>query len=127
MDPSDSALVAELLGNRVNHTKVLESVLTLAPTTLEMGLMPLELFHLSSPDSLQQEIADLVAARDASDRYSAIQIMSSDELKFLVDTFAKSASAHNVMFKLRALLYSEDSRTIYLWNETGCCSLLKLA
>ena len=57
--------------------------------------------------SKQQKI--LVSARDASDRYSAIQIMSSDEFKFLVDTFAKSESAHNVMLKLRALPYSEDS------------------
>jgi hypothetical protein len=28
-----------------------------------------------------------VTARDASGRYSAIQIMSSDELNFLLDTF----------------------------------------
>src|ERR1700730_7466809 len=62
----------------VNTTEVLESVLILAPTTLEMGLTPLQLLHLDSQASSQQEIADLVAARDASDRYSAIQIMSSD-------------------------------------------------
>jgi hypothetical protein len=111
----------------VNATKVLESVLILAPTTLEIGLTPLELLHPGSQDSLQKQIADLVAARDASDRYSAIQIMSSDELKFLVDTFAKSEIADNVMFKLRALLYSEDSQTIYLWNDKRCRSVLKLA
>ena len=125
MDPSDSALVAGLLGNSVNHTKVLESVLTLAPTTLEMGLTPLQLLHLSSQDSLQQKIADLVAVRDASDRYSSIQIMSSDELKFLLDTFAQGPKAHNA--KLRALVYYEDSQTIYLWNDKGCLSVLKLA
>ena len=111
----------------MDNSKVLENVLRLAPTTLEMGLMPLELLHLDSGDSLQQEIADLLTARDASDRYSAIQIMSSDELKFLLDTFAKSETAHNVMFKLRALLYCEDSQTIYLWNEKGHHSILKLA
>ena len=102
----------------VNTTKVLESVLTLAPTSLEIGLTPLELLHLGSRASLRQEIADLVAARDASDRYSAIQIMSSDELKFVVDTFAQSGKSHNNMFKLQALLNSESPETIYLWNET---------
>jgi hypothetical protein len=111
----------------VNTIAVLESVFVLTPTTLEMGLMPIELLHLSSLDSLQQEIADLLTARDASDRYCSIQIMSSDELKFLVDTFAKSESANTVMFKLRALLYSEDSKTIYLWNDKGYHSVLKLA
>jgi hypothetical protein len=101
----------------VDNSKVLESVLRLAPTTLEMGLMPLELLQPGSQASSQQEIADLLIARDASERYSAIAIMSSDELKFLLDTFAKSKTAHNVMFKLRTLLYSEDFQTIYLWNE----------
>jgi hypothetical protein len=109
----------------VNTIPVLEGALVLAPTTLEMGLMPLELVHLDSRDSLQQKIADLVAARDADDRYCAIQIMSSDELKFLVDGFLKSDTMHNVM--LRALLYSEDCETIYLWNEKGYHSVLKLA
>jgi hypothetical protein len=99
----------------------------LAPTTLEMGLTPLELLHLGPQASLKQEVVNLVAARDASDRYSAIQIMSSDELKFLVDTFARCEMADNVMFKLRALLYSEDSQTIYLWNDKRCHSVLKLA
>jgi hypothetical protein len=119
--------VAGFWENAVNNTEVLESVLMLAPTTLEMGLTPLELLHLGPQASLQGKIVNLVAARDASGRYSAIQIMSSDELKFLVDTFAKSESAPNVMFKLRALLYSEDSQTIYLWNDRGCQSILKLA
>jgi hypothetical protein len=110
----------------VNTTAILESILVLAPTTLEMGLTPLQLLRLDSRDSLQQKIADLVAERDASDRYSAIQIMSSDELKFLVDKFAKSENAYTV-FKLRALLYSEDSQTIYLWNDKGYHSAMKLA
>ncbi len=123
----DFASVAGLFGNRVDNSKVLDSVLRLAPTTLEMGLTPLGLLHMDSLDSLQEEIANLVAARDASDRYSSIAIMSSDELKLLVDTFAKSESAHNAMFKLRELLYSEDSETIYLWNEKGYHSVLKLA
>jgi hypothetical protein len=52
----------------VNTIAVLESVLVLAPTTLEMGLMPIELVHLGSRDSFQQEFADLLTARDASDR-----------------------------------------------------------
>ena len=111
----------------MNDTKVLDSVLRLAPTTLELGLMPLELLHIGSQESLHQKIADLIAARDASDRYSAIQIMSSDELKFLLDSLAKSESTHNVMFKLRALLYSENPQTIYLWNDQGCHSVQKLA
>jgi hypothetical protein len=115
------------VATRVNNIKVLESVLMLAPTTLDMGLTPLELLHPDSQDSLQKQIADLVAARDADDRYSAIQIMSSDELKFLVDTFTKCEIADKVMFKLRALLYSEDSQTIYLWNGKRCRSVLKLA
>ena len=106
----------------VNTTKVLESVLILAPTTLEMGLTPLELLHPGSQASSQQEIADLVVARDVSDQYSAIQIMSSDELNFLLDTFAQSGKAHDVIFKLRELLNSENSQTIYLWNE-GCHSI----
>ena len=110
----------------MNTIAVLESVLALAPTTLEMGLTPLELLHLDSRDSLQQKIADLVAERDASDRYAAIQIMSSDELKFLVDKFAKSENAYTV-FKLRALLYSEDSQTLYLWNDKGYHSARTLA
>ena len=102
----------------MKNTDVLESVLILAPTTLEMGLTPLELLHLEPQAELYQVIADLVAARDASDRYSAIQIMSSDELKFVVDTFAQSGKSHNNMFKLQALLNSESPETIYLWNET---------
>jgi hypothetical protein len=110
----------------MDNTEVLESVLMLAPTTLELGLTPLKLLHLDSPSSLQQEIADLVDARAASDRYAPIQIMSSDELKFLVDTFAKGESAENGIFKLRASLHSEDSQTIYLWNDKGYHSVLKL-
>jgi hypothetical protein len=77
----------------VNTTKVLENVLILAPTTLEMGLTPLELLHPGSQASSQQEIADLVVARDVSDQYSAIQIMSLDELNFLLGTFAQSGKA----------------------------------
>jgi hypothetical protein len=111
----------------VNTTKVLESVLILAPTTLETGLTPLELLHLGSQDSLQQEIADLVDARNANGRYSSIQIMSSDEMNFLVDTFGQIGMAHNEMFKLRRLLNSENSQTIYLWNDNGYHSVLKLA
>jgi hypothetical protein len=111
----------------VNIIAVLERVLVLAPTTLEMGLMPLELLHLDSRNSLQQEIADLLTARDASDRYCSIQIMSSDELKFLVDTFGQNRMAHDVMFKLRELLSSGNSQTIYLWNDKGYHSVLKLA
>lgn len=111
----------------MNNIEMLESVLLLAPTTIEMGLTPLKLLHLRSYESLSQAITDLVAARDASDRYSAIQIMSSDELKFLVDTLTKYEITDNVMFKLRALLYSEDSKTIYLWNDKRCRSVLKLA
>jgi hypothetical protein len=107
----------------VNSTRVLESVLILAPTTIEMGLTPLELLHLGPQASLQQEISELVAARDASDRYSAIQIMSSDELKCLVDTFAQRGKAYNVVLKLRELLDSENSQTIYLWNDKGCHSI----
>jgi hypothetical protein len=96
----------------VNNTEVLESALMLAPTTLEMGLTPLQLLHLDSQDSLQAKIADLVATRDASDRYSSIQIVSSDELNFLLDTFARSEKAHNKIFKLRELLNSECLKTI---------------
>jgi hypothetical protein len=110
----------------MDNTEVLESVLMLAPTTLELGLTPLKLLHLNSPTSLQEEIAHLVDARAASGRYTPIQIMSSDELKFLVDKFAKSENAYTV-FKLRALLYSEDSQTIYLWNDKGYHSAMKLA
>lgn len=91
-----------------------------------MGLLPLELLHFGPQASLQQEIADLLAARDASDRYSAIQIMSSDELRFLVDTFGRSGNARD-MFRLRQLLNSENSQTIYLWNDKGYHSGLKLA
>jgi hypothetical protein len=101
----------------VNTNKVLERVLALAPTALEMGLTPLELVHLGPQASLQQEIADLVAARDASDRYSAIQIMSSSELKSLVGTFAQSGRPCNMIFNLIGLLNSESSQTIYLWND----------
>ena len=61
----------------MNNTEVHESVLMLAPTSLEMGLTPLELLHLGPEDSLQQHIADLVAVRDATHRYSSIQIVSS--------------------------------------------------
>lgn len=107
----------------MNNTEVLESVLMLAPTTLEMGLLPLKLLHLDSWESLQQNIADLVAARAGDDRYSAVQIMSSDELTSLVDTFAQCGKAYNVVLKLRELLDSENSQTIYLWNDKGCHSL----
>ena len=122
MERPDFVPVGGVWGILVDNTRVLESVLALAPTALEMGLTPLELLHLGSQASSQQEIADLVTARDASDRYSAIQIMSSDELNFLLDTFAQSVKAHDVIFKLRELLNSENSQTIYLWNE-GCHSI----
>jgi hypothetical protein len=111
----------------VDNSKVLENVLRLAPTTLEMGLMPLELLHLGPQASLQREIADLLIARDASDRYCSIQIMSSDELNFLLDTFAQGGKAHDATFKLRQLLNCENSQTIYLWNDKGYHSILKLA
>ncbi len=101
----------------MDNTRVLESVLALAPTALEMGLTPLELLHVGPEASLQQEIADLVAARDASDRYSAIQIMSSSELKSVVGTFAQSGRPCNMIFNLIGLLNSESSQTIYLWND----------
>jgi hypothetical protein len=123
MDRPDFASVTGSWETCVNATNVLESALILAPTTLEMGLIPLELLHLGPQASLQQEVADLLAARDASDRYSTIQIMSSDELKSLVNTFAQSGKAYNVMFKLRELLNSENSQTIYLWNDKGCHSI----
>ena len=101
----------------MDNTRVLESVLALAPTALEMGLTPLELLHVGPQASLQQEIADLVAARDASDRYSAIQIMSSSDLKSLVGTFAQSGKPCNMIFNLIWPLNSESSQTIYLWND----------
>jgi hypothetical protein len=111
----------------MRHTDIATTLRILAPTTLEMGLTPLLLLHLDSQASSRQEIADLVAARDASDRYSAIQIMSSNELMFSVDTFGQSRMAHDVMFKLRELLNSENSQTIYLRNAKGYHSVLNLA
>jgi hypothetical protein len=104
----------------VDNTEVLESVLMLGPTTLEMGLTPLKLLHLDSWESVKQKIADLVAARAANDRYSAIQIMSSDELTFLLDTFAQRGKTYHVASKLRELLDSENLQTIYLWHDNGC-------
>jgi hypothetical protein len=82
---SNFASVAGFLDTVVSNTEVLESVLMLAPTRLEMGLTPLELLHLGPEDSLQQHIADLVAVRDGTHRYSSIQIVSSVELNFLLD------------------------------------------
>jgi hypothetical protein len=55
----------------VNTIAVLESILILAPTALEMGLTPVELLHVDSRDSLQEEIADLMAARDANEENPA--------------------------------------------------------
>ena len=101
----------------VNTIAVLESILILAPTALEMGLTPIELLHVDSRDSLQEEIADLMAARDANERYSAIKIMSSSDLKSLVGTFAQSGKPCNMIFNLIFLLNSENSQTIYLWHD----------
>ena len=101
----------------VNTIAVLESILILAPTALEMGLTPVELLHVDSRDSLQEEIADLMAARDANERYSAIKIMSSSDLKSLVGTFAQSGKPCNMIFNLIFLLNSENSQTIYLWHD----------
>ena len=112
MDPPKLPRLRDFWETVVNNTEVLESALMLAPTTLEMGLTPLQLLHLDSQDSLQAKIADLVATRDASDRYSSIQIVSSDELNFLLNTFARSEKAHNKIFKLRELLNSECLKTI---------------
>jgi hypothetical protein len=97
IDRSNSTSVAGFLDTVVNNTEVLESVLILAPTTLEMGLTPLKLLHLGPDDSLQQHIADLVAVRDATHEYSSIQIVSSVELKFLLDAFVQSGKAYNVV------------------------------
>src|ERR1700738_4708893 len=98
MERPDFVPVGGVWGILVDNTRVLESGLALAPTALERGLTPLELLHVGPPASLQQEIADLVAARDASDRYSAIQIMSSSELKSLVGRFAKGGKHCKLVF-----------------------------
>ena len=50
--------------------------------------------------------------RAVSDRYSGIQIMSLNELKFPVDTFEQSGRAHDVIFKLKELLNFKNSQTI---------------
>jgi len=123
--PTRLAPATGLLGIVVNTTKVLENVLTLAPTTLEMGLTPLELLHLGPGESLQQQITDLVAARDVSDRYSSVQIVSSVELNFLLDAFSQSGRAPDVIFKLRELLNQKTPKPYTCGMTKGATPSIK--
>jgi hypothetical protein len=100
------------------ETKMLDRVLQLIPTTLEMGLSPYHSYPLQSEASLDQAVAELNAARDCDERYSGVQFMSLAALKPLVTKLLWSGKANNLTYEVRRLLrFTVSENTILLWHE----------
>jgi hypothetical protein len=98
--------------------KMLDRVLLLIPTTLEMGLSPYHSYPLQSEASLDQAVADLNAARDSDERYSGVRFMSLAALKPLVTKLLWSGKANNLTYEVRRLLrFTVSENTIILWHE----------
>jgi hypothetical protein len=102
----------------LEETKILDKVLQLIPTTLEMGLSPYHAYPLQSEAFLDQAVADLHAARDSDERYSGVRFMSLAALKPLVTKLLWSGKANNLTYEVRRLLRCTVSEnTIILWHE----------
>jgi hypothetical protein len=102
----------------LEETKMLDSVLQLIPTTLEMGLSSYHSYPLQSEASLDRAIADLNATRDSDERYSGVQFMSLAALKPLVTKLLWSGKANNLTYEVRRLLrFTISENTIILWHE----------
>jgi hypothetical protein len=100
------------------ETKMLDRVLQLIPTTIEMGLSPYHSYPLESERSLDQAVAELNAARDSNERYSGVQFMSLAALKPLVTKLLWSGKANNLTYEVRRLLrFTISENTIILWHE----------
>jgi hypothetical protein len=103
----------------LEETKILDKVLQLIPTTLEMGLSPYHSYPLQSEASLDQAVAELNAARDSDERYSGVRFMSLAALKPLVTKLLWSGKANNLTYELRRLLrFTISENTIILWHES---------
>jgi hypothetical protein len=83
------------------ETKMLDRVLQLIPTTIEMGLSPYHSYPLQSEASLDQAVAELNAARDSDERYSGVRFMSLAALKPLVTKLLWSGKANNLTYEVR--------------------------
>ena len=100
------------------ETKMLDRVLQLIPTSLEMGLSPYHSYALQSEASLDQAVAQLNAARDSDERYSGVRFMSLAALKPLVTKLLWSGKANNLTYEVRRLLrFTISENTIILWHE----------
>jgi hypothetical protein len=100
------------------ETKMLDRVLQLIPTTIEMGLSPYHSYPLQSEASLDQAVAELNAARDSDERYSGVRFMSLAALKPLVTKLLWSGKANNLTYEVRRLLrFTISENTIKLWHE----------
>jgi hypothetical protein len=100
------------------ETKMLDKVLQLIPTTLEMGLSPYHSYPLQSEASLDQAVAELNALRDSDERYSGVRFMSLAALKPLVTKLLWSGKANNLTYEVRRLLrFTISENTIILWHE----------
>ena len=103
---------------RCEETKMLDRVLQLIPTTLEMGLSPYHSYPLQSEASLDQAVAELNTARDSDERYSGVRFMSLAALKPLVTKLLWSGKANNLTYEVRRLLrFTISENTIILWHE----------
>jgi hypothetical protein len=103
----------------LEESKMLDRVLQLIPTTLEMGLSPHHSYPLESEASLDQAVAELNAARDSDERYSAVRFMSLAALKPLVTKLLWSGKANNLTYEVRRLLrFTVSENTIILWHES---------
>ena len=103
------------LSMHCDETKMLDRVLQLIPTTLEMGLSPYHSYPLQSEASLEQAVAELNAARDSDERYSGVRFMSLAVLKPLVTKLLWSGKANNLTYEVRRLLrFTISENTIIL-------------
>ena len=102
----------------LEETKMLDRVLQLIPTTLEMGLSAYLSYPLQSEASLDQAVAELNAARDSDERYSGVRFMSLAALKPLVTRLLWSGKANNLTYEVRRLLrFTISENTIILWHQ----------
>jgi hypothetical protein len=101
------------------ETKILDRILEMIPTSLEMGLSSSYSWPLDSELSLDMTVAGLLAARDSDKRYSRVRIMSIAGLKPLVDKLLWSGKANNLTYGVRRMVgCTAREHNIILWNET---------
>jgi hypothetical protein len=101
------------------ETKILDRILEMIPTSLEMGLSSSYSWPLDSELSLDMTVSGLLAARDSDKRYSRVRIMSIAALRPLVDKLLWSGKSNNLTYAVRRMLScTAREHNIILWNET---------